>query len=347
MKLKIWVDVDNSPHVLFFSPIIEELRNRGHSIFVTARDYAQTLQLLEQFSIDYTLIGHHYGKNISSKLFGLGVRTGQLLSFAQGKRFSVAVSHGSRSLMLAAGILRIPLVSMFDYEHSKGSFLYRFPKLYLIPEAIKDKDLPSNIKPTRVINYPGTKENVYLSRFRDTTNLFDKMGLDTSKVIALIRPPATDAHYHNEESETILSEIFKRISSSDDVRAVVLPRTTEQLRCTQDLIQDSFKCSNILVLNEVFDGPSLVWSADLVISGGGTMSREAAALGVPAYSIFRGKTAAVDTYLVNQGRLKLIQGVQDVGKIELKKRLRSNEVVEDKALTKFIADHIIASARVT
>src|ERR1700760_2820821 len=114
--MRIWVDLTNSPHVLVMRPIIEKLRERGHEVEVTARDFAQTLGLLERFGIAHTEIGRHRGGHLAAKARGLAARSYALTRWARGRRFDRALGHGSNDITVAATLLRIPSATTFDYE---------------------------------------------------------------------------------------------------------------------------------------------------------------------------------------------------------------------------------------
>src|SRR4029077_8219317 len=133
-----------------------------------------------------------------------------------------------------------------------------------------------------------------------------------SDVIVTVRPPATEAHYHNPEGDELFESVMEHICRTHGVTAVLLPRNTAQKEQIVAKHPDWFKDSKVIIPKEVIDGLNLLWHSDLVVSGGGTMNREAAALGVPVYSTFRGKIGAVDRALQAQGRLVLIECIEDV-----------------------------------
>src|SRR5262245_61464382 len=117
---KIWIDMDNSPHVPFFVPIVEALEKRGYSILLTARDCFQVRELADLFHLKYTLIGRHSGKNTIRKAAGLGVRALQLVSTALKEKPDLAVSVCSRSQLIVARSLGIPSLFIGDYEFAAG-----------------------------------------------------------------------------------------------------------------------------------------------------------------------------------------------------------------------------------
>jgi len=318
---RIWIDLDNSPHVPFFAPIIEELKKTGHSVFVTARDCCQVYELADLLHLDYQRIGRHYGKHTVLKLAGLGWRSLQLLPGVLRHRPHLALSHGSRSQLLIANLLRIPSVTLADYEFAKIWMLVR-PSWVITPDIIPSDRIPS--VDDRILKYPGIKEDVYVPRFKPDSSVLKSLGVaDASDVMVLLRPPATEAHYHRPESDELFRAVMDFLGSRPNVRLILLPRNENQAQEIRRKWPLLFVTRQALIPSRVVDGLNLIWHSDLVISGGGTMNREAAALGVPVYSIFRGEIGAVDRYLASEDRLTLIEHPQEIaGKLRLKKRIR-------------------------
>jgi predicted glycosyltransferase len=318
---KIWIDLDNSPHVPFFRPIIDELEKRGFTVVVTARDAYQVMELLEFYGISCRVVGKHYGRTKFLKGLGTIWRALQLIAIVRKETPALAISHGSRACLLASTVLGIPNITLADYE-----FVAKVPTVkptwMMVPSVIPDDRL--SLQGGRVMKYPGLKEDVYLSRFRPDSDLRRRLGIRQEDVLVVVRPPATEAHYHNPESEALLTAALQGIVNTPGTRGLVLPRNKRQEAELRTAWSGSLSTGALLIPENVEDGLNLVWNSDLVISGGGTMNREAAAMGVPVYSIFRGKIGAVDRYLADQGRMVLLESVEDVRiKIEFKHRHRS------------------------
>jgi len=311
----VWIDIDNSPHVPFFLPIIEELEKEGIEVVLTARNIYQVCELLEFFDLPCKVIGKHYGKNKFLKVAGTLLRALQLGPTAALTRPDVAISHGSRAQLLICKALRIPTIMMHDYEHStKTGFLEA--DWVLMPDVIPDGLMAR--KSDTVLRYPGLKEDVYVPRFRPDPSILSELGISKDDLVVTVRPPATEAHYHNPESEILFAETLRRLSSHPKVRAVTLPRNARQGQQLRADWSELIASGRLIVPSAPLDGLNLIWFSDLVISGGGTMNREAAALGVPVYSIFRGTLGAVDRYLAETGRLTMIENTSDVhSKIKL------------------------------
>lgn len=311
--MKIWIDLDNSPHVPFFIPIRRELEKQGHSVFLTTRDCFQVCSLAEYHGLKHTTVGKHYGANRILKILGTMWRGIQLAWIIRNRRFDFSLSHGSRSLIIASALLKIPTMVLFDYEHAKMLPFIK-PTLGMAPEVIKSSGIEKRFK-EGLRWYEGLKEDVYVESFKPDLSILKKLGLKNGDLIATIRPPATEAHYHNPEAEKIFVEVVEFLGEKPNLRMVILPRNEKTQR---EMIFKTWPklCSEhrIIVPTDPIAGLDLIWNSDFVVSGGGTMNREAAALCVPVYSIFKGKIGAVDRYLADKGRLTFIESVEEVRK---------------------------------
>ncbi|MBN2247544.1 MAG: DUF354 domain-containing protein [Coriobacteriia bacterium] len=296
----------NSPHVLVLRPVIDEFRRRGWDVTVTAREFAQTLPLLERFGIAHTVIGHHWGKHMWAKAWGMFARTSRMVSFGRGKGFDLALSHASNDLPVAARLLGIPHVTMFDYEFAKlsHSINVRFSTKALVPDAISVEALaPYGGTPDKVDRYPGLKEEYYLADFEPDPAVLDQLGLDPEKIIIVLRTPPSMAAYHR-MANPVFDDVLRAIAAREDTQAVVLLRTPDQRAGV-----DAIGAENLIIPDKVVDAQSLIYYADIVVSGGGTLNREAVALGTPAYTVFQGVMGAVDNGLIADGRLRQLTSV--------------------------------------
>lgn len=332
----IWVDLDNTPHVPFFRPIIQELRGRGYEVVVTARDAFQVLELAKQMGVACTKIGRHYGKNRIMKVTGLFFRAIQMATLIGKKKPVLAISHGSRSQIILSNVLRIPSLLIEDYEFAKFPPLMR-PSWRMIPEIIPHDSVESGH--SRLLTYPGIKEDVYVPKFTPDSSVLDELGAVETDIIVTVRPPATEAHYHNPESEKLFAAVMGRLHGLPQVLTVLLPRNSRQSEEIKKQWPQYFVDGRV-VIPKALDGLNLIWHSDLVVSGGGTMNREAAALGVPVYSTFRGTIGAVDKHLEEEGRLILLTSEADVrDKLHICKRKRQCAAAagQSMALTRIIA----------
>lgn len=352
----IWIDVDNSPHVPLFAPLIRHYRESGVEVVLTARDHSQTIELLQIHGFDGTfeIIGKHYGKGKLAKIKGLLARTHQLASYIKslkkdGTDFAVAVSHGSRSMVLAAKWLKIPVVTMYDYEFTETRIFNRFSDKVIVPEMIPDTVLDEiGLAVGKRFKYPGVKEELYIREFQPTPDFrkhfFEKHGFGSGddKILAVFRPPATTANYHSAKSEVLLDDILGFLLKSPHLVTVIVPRTPSQSEDIKKRVRNipdgNGRC---IVLDQAVNGLDLAFAADLLISGGGTMNREAALLGVPVYSIFAGKQGALDAQMEKEGLITFIRNEDDIAKINLVKRNRDETAAYTTGLTDRVERFVI------
>lgn len=316
MNKKIWIDLDNSPHVLFFKPIIRELRLRDYTVLVTARDAFQVKDLLHQMDISAAVIGRHYGKNNLLKLAGLFFRAWQLKSLVAKFRPDLAVSHGSRSQLILAKVLGVKTMMFLDYEFvTLIPFFY--PDYLVTPEIVTAENFTSF--GITIMHYPGIKEEVYIPEFISSLTRSQENTLP-AKIYVTIREPATEAHYFVRESEDLFEFVMDYLSTLKNVVLVLLTRNGKRREICSKRWETLLNEDRLIVPEHAVDGLSLLWNSDLVISGGGTMNREAAILGVPVYTIFRGRLGAVDQYLSTKGRLTIIKNKDEcLHKIKISK----------------------------
>ncbi len=343
-RRKIWIDLDNTPHVPFFRPIIEGLEERGFGVVLTARDAFQVCELATQLGLKYRRVGRHYGKNRILKVWGLGWRSLQLLPIAAREKPIMGLSHGSRSQILLCNLLRIPTVMIMDYEHAQTPPLVR-PRWEIVPEVLVQQDLHCRSR-ARIRTYSGIKEDVYAPTFKPQPGFLRQLGLNGEGLIVTVRPPASEAHYHNPQSDVFFRRFMDRLCATPGAKAVLLPRNKAQEAELRADCPDWFADSKVIVPKRALDGLNLLWHSDLVVSGGGTMNREAAALGVPVYSIFRGKIGAVDRQLAREGRLTLIEREEDIeAKIVLtSSRKQRTALNAPREALRQILDHVVAIA---
>lgn len=316
----LWVDLDNTPHVPFFQPIVQALKQQKWQVLLTARDAFQVCDLADHHGLSYHKVGKHHGANPIFKLFGLFCRALQLAPLVRAHRPVLAISHGSRAQLILCNILGTPAVLIDDYEHSRYLPLMK-PAWQIVPSSIPVENLPC--PPHRVRTYPGTKEDVYAHLLQPDASILQELGIADAHIRVTVRPPASEAHYHNPESEVLFASFMDLACRQDDLRIVLLPRNEKQAQRIRSQWPAWFEKNRTVIPKRALDGLNLIWHSDLVVSGGGTMNREAAALGVPVYSIFRGPIGAVDRELSRQGRLMLVASVADVAtSIKLEKRPR-------------------------
>jgi predicted glycosyltransferase len=312
--VRIWIDMTAPAHVLVFRPIVQRLRERGHDVELTARDYSQTVELLDMHGLTATVFGRHGGASRTEKVAALARRTREMRRFGSGRGFELALAHGSNDLALAAALVRIPAANMFDYEfavqqHNVGC---RLARRVMVPDRIPPERLERyGVGPAKLVQYPGLKEEYYLSDFEPDEGVAAALGVDRERVIVVFRPPPDVALYHR-KSNPLFPQVLDRLGRDENVHAVVIPRTAAQREYVRRL-----ELPSVIVPDGAVDAQSLIAQADLVISAGGTMNREAVALGTPVYTTYGGRLGGVDEALIREGRLRPLT---DPRAIDLRKR---------------------------
>lgn len=329
--MRLWIDLANSPHVPFFRALADRFVADGHEIETTVRDFAETIPLARAAGFNPEIIGEHGGKQVSAKAGNLMSRAWALAGWARKRKFDLALSHNSYSQILAAKALGLKSVTMMDYEYQPANHLaFRLTSRIIVPTSFPDRRLRRyGAGPRRVRRYHGTKEDVYLASFQPDPRFDERLselGITPDNVLVLMRPPAHEALYHRFQNN-LFDEALAHFQQREDVRVVLLPRNQTQR-------SNYSGKKNVIVPDAALDGPNLIAASDLVVSAGGTINREAAALGVPAASIYLGRWAAVDDELMKEGRLVRLARVDDIRQLPVVKKAtatprRSHKVIDE------------------
>jgi len=311
--LKVWVDCTAAAHPLVLRPLIERLQARGDEVFVTAREYGQTLGILERLGIPYTAVGAHGGASRLRKGLAVAGRSARLARFVWERRPQLAIAHGSVDLAVVSSLFRIPSAQMQDYEFAglQRQIAFRLAKRVLVPETIPIERMRRvGVKGEKLVAYPGLKEEYYLADFEPDPSVLDELGLDREKVLVVVRPPPETSEYHARND--LYGATIKRLAGAGEAQAVVIPRTESQGAAVR-----AVGAPNLIVPERAIDAQSLIAFADLVVSAGGTMNREAVALGTPVFTTFAGRMGGVDEALIAEGRLRVLA---DPAELALRKR---------------------------
>jgi predicted glycosyltransferase len=298
----IWVDCTAAAHPLVLRPIIERLERRGHEVVVTAREYGQTLGILDRLGVPYTAVGSHGGASPLGKGRALAGRSARLTRFVWDRRPQLAIAHGSVDLAVVSSLYRIPSVQMQDYEFAgrQRQIAFRAARKVLVPDSIPlDRLRRIGAKERKLVRYPGLKEEYYLAGFEPDEAVLDELGLDREKVLVVVRPPPETSEYH--APNDLYGEAIRHLAAAAGVQAVVIPRTERQ----GDEVRQ-MGAASLIVPERAVDAQSLIAFSDLVVSAGGTMNREAVALGTPVFTTFAGRMGGVDEALIADGRLQVL-----------------------------------------
>jgi predicted glycosyltransferase len=300
-------------HPLVLRPLVERLEARGDEVLVTAREYGQTLGILDRLDMPYTAVGSHGGASAFGKGRALAGRSARLARVVWERRPDLALAHGSVDLAVVSSAFRIPSAQMQDYEFAgwQRQIAFRAARKVLMPDSIPVERLRKiGAKESKLVRYPGLKEEYYLADFEPDAAVLDELGLDREKVLVVVRPPPETSEYHARDD--VYGEAIRHLAVATNVQAVVIPRTDRQGEEVR-----AMRVDNLIVPERAIDAQSLIAFADLVVSAGGTMNREAVALGTPVFTTFAGRMGGVDETLIAEGRLRVLE---DPDQLPLRKR---------------------------
>ena len=308
--MRVWVDLTNTAHVVVLRPLVELLEAAGHEVVLTARPLSHTVELLDDWGHPYAAFGRHGGAGRLGKGRAALSRAREMVAFGREHGpFDCALAHGSTDLPIAGRALRIPNTTMFDYEFALAQHHLncRLAHRVLVPEAIPPERLARfGARGAKLVRYPGLKEEYVLHGFEPDASVLSDLGVDPALPLCVVRTAPSYALYLGGSENPLLPRLLRRLAERE-VQTVVLVRTPEQARDVQEL-----GLPRVIVPPRAVEARSLVAFADALVSAGGSMNREAAALGTPVWSMFEGRLGGVDEQLVADGRLKMLGDVDDV-----------------------------------
>ena len=339
--MNIWIDIENIPHVPFFKPIIEELKKRGHKVVVTLRECQGSKALADEYNLEFELLGEQSKFKIKYlKIASVLFRSLRLILWARDKNINKSVTHGSRSQILASKFLKIQSLIFIDYENANLSQLTSPTTAFCIPDGIPISLIREKMQGSKSISqYPGFKEVIYAERSKDLSDIRKEFSLDEKKIVAIIRPSASRAHYHNNRSEEIFFEILNYFVEQKDAVAIVIPRYPEQKAKIERLYSQR---NSIIIPSHPIINSKLLGIADMVLSGGGTMVREAVAVGIPAYTFFTGELGALDLSMIKDKLITQLTSTADIRKIKLQKH-SGGKVIDSSKTLGVIIDRILSN----
>ncbi len=308
--MRVWVDLTNTAHVVVLRPLVELLEERGHDVEITVRPLSHTIELLDDWGHPYTAFGAHGGVRRADKARAAAARARTMIGFGRARGpFDAALAHGSTDLPIASRALGIPNATMFDYEWALAQHHLncRLANRVLVPEAIPPERLARfGARGRKLVRYPGLKEEYVLHGFEPDAGVLDQLGVRRDAPLALIRTAPSYALYLGGSETPLLPRLLRRLDG-DGVQAVVLVRNAEQAADVKAL-----GLERVIVPGRAVDARSLVAFADTLVSAGGSMNREAAALGTPVWTMFEGRMGGVDEQLVRERRLRVLRDPEEV-----------------------------------
>jgi predicted glycosyltransferase len=315
--MRIWIDIDNPPQVQYLLPFRAAFEAAGVGTVVTARDYGSTLALLQDAGVEAHVFGTRVGRGKVRKVSALVRRAGELSRFFAEEGRCDAMLGASRPAAVAARRLGIPSFIVGDYEYANVSVYRLTGSTILYPDAIDPQTFCSRgLRMDQLLAFRGLKEDISFAGVDlDSVAPFDLGDVPQPLVRVLFRPPSETSHYYNGESTTMASAALRHLADAGAV-VVFAPRERAQRACLEGIEW----AHEPIVLDRAVPFVSLLKSVDAVVCSGGTMLREAAYLGIPAYSIFQSRIGGVDLRLEELGRATLIRTPDELRLIELKKR---------------------------
>ena len=288
--MAIWIDLANSPHVTFMKPFVDRFLKDRVPLIVTARDYGNTIELLEKERWPYTEVGGHGGKRMTGKVMAFGERLWLLRKTLRYQKPKVAFSQSSFYSPLVASTLRTPFLYTNDNEYAGGNLAARIPGgIAMYPAALRSSPDARRFLGGNAIFYEGTKEGIYLSQ-RSAI-----LSFSTDKSVYYYRPEPWLAQYHEADPEFSL-RIIGALEQLGSVR--IIARDAKQREYYSRKLSDHGK---VEVLRTVVTLDDIVRTGAAFVGSGGTMCRELALLGVPTVSLYSGKLLAVDRELIERG----------------------------------------------
>src|SRR4051794_40613523 len=316
--MKIWVDLANSPHPLLFAPVVRRLEERGHTVALTARDNAQTVELARERWPDVEVIGGPPPAGRARKAATLGARIRDLARWARGARADLALSHNSYAQIAAARRRGLRVVTAMDFEHQPANHVgFRLAHRVILPRALDGPEIRRmGASSRKTAFFDGLKEELYLGDFTPDPATLAQLGIarENGTTVAVVRTPPTRALYHAFDNP-LLAEALRTLDAQPHVRVVVLTRHPEQREAIAAL-----GLARVTMPERAVDSRSLMWEADVVLGAGGTMTREAALIGVPTFTLFAGREPAVDRWLMREGRLERLESVNQIAALSARDR---------------------------
>jgi predicted glycosyltransferase len=338
----VWLDIDNPPQVRYLLPLARRFEMAGCDTLLTARASENTLAILESEGAEYYQIGTSFGKGVARKLYGVAARYRLLVDFLNERREKIdLVVTGSRAATLAARRLGLRSFVIIDYEHA-NVVIYRLAGSHIIhPDVIPaDAFTGRGIPPRRLIRFGGLKEDLSFADVDVAAVPAHSFG-PNGPVRVLFRPPAEESHYYRSESRRLAVDLLAYLAQAG-AEVIFSPRYERQV----EYLEHGQRWRRPpLVLRRVLPSVALLKGVDAVVSAGGTMLREAAFLGVPAYSIFRSRIGAVDNYLASLGRLSILESSRDFARLELRKNDSLNPLRQGRVVIDTVVEMILDRAR--
>jgi uncharacterized protein len=340
LQMLVWVDIENEPQVQYLLPLVDACRRQGAEILVTARDYGATFQLLADREIDFEPVGTAYGSSKLAKVNGLLKRSRALSSVLGRGQTPQCLVCASRAGAVVARRLGIPSFVISDYEYANLT-LFRWSGSTIVHPEVIDSAIyrRAGFPSGRLLPFKGLKEDITFAGIDLDEVSPAHLGEKTDQLISvLVRPPAEESHYYSQRSRELYLEALAFLARDPRVAAVLVPRYARQATDIEAL----HFANPPVIIDRPVPFVALLKAVDLVLCSGGTMLREAAYLGVPAYSIFASRVGAVDRYLASIGRVGLLSSAADLELVQIESSPGLNPLAGNPGLVDELASTFMA-----
>ncbi|MCD6126030.1 MAG: DUF354 domain-containing protein [Thaumarchaeota archaeon] len=330
--MRIWFDILSPKQLFLFTSLAKTLKDLGHEPIITSRHYIQLDDLLERISRDWNVakIGSWGGGTLEGKLRASIDRLEKLLDHIIKLKPDIAFSSGSVEASRISYGLGIPHILISDTPHSPVNRLVApISEKVLTPWIISDDEwIDAGAHPKKIRHYRALDPCFWLRDFTPSRDQLRELRLKEGEYI-LLRMPETMASYLRMRDEQFLDFIENLVKILDELRLVILCRYREQSR----IIRKSLKDEKILVIDKPIFGQSLIYYSSIFIGGGGTMTQEAALLGVPAISIYPKELPTAIKFLVENGLILYYSNPEQLLR-GIRKILEERDVIREKSKAK-------------
>ena len=349
--MKILIDILTPKQGMLFSKLSERLQKEGHQTFETTRQYREAIQLLTLKGIRAQVVGQHGGETLRGKLEASVERTRELTRITEELHPDIAVSFSSPELSRVAFGLKVPHICLNDSPHAEAVARLTIP---LATRLLTPKIIPKSawttygISPKKITQYKALDAWAWLKDFKPNERILSQLGIDKSRPIVVFRTEESQASYllgKTTKAPVIVPLIENLLKSRVDFQAVAVPRYDAQIASLKEKLE-----KKVVISESIIDTPSLLHYASVFVGAGGTMTQEAALLGVPAFSCYPGKPYIIENFLIKRGLIVRETQTQRIKQLILKiladpKGARQRQVKKAKKLTDAFEDPIDVAIR--
>lgn len=301
--MKVWLDILTPKQANFFWGLHHRLISKGFKTVLTTREYREVNELLDLKDLKAIQVGRHGGGELGDKLLESSKRVSALAAVMEEQKPDVAISFSSPEAARVAFGLKMPHYCVCDSPHAEAVCRLTVPlsKKLFTPWVVPVRAWAKyGIAPRDIVRYHALDPIVWLPTHSSSMNIPDGLNLDISKPIIVVRTPEEFAAYLTDRpsnlSNRVIDVIGKILEIDEGLQIVVLPRYDVQ----RERLKKRFG-NRVIVPEHIIDAIPLMRASSVFVGGGGTMTAEAAMLGVPVISYYPGDATFVERFLINRG----------------------------------------------